>query len=784
MLRDTEAIRALLLSDQSLLRLFRVRLFYERQRLALGPPGGLLRAVSLVVGSLAMVTAGTLPAHAIGNDPCAGKAMVSLTVLPSSISLGQSTTVHWDFVAPPQCELTSMRINYRDATSQMVVRSDLSGKIVESTGSGPDRPQSSGTYFVQARVNGSTIDLGGVAVQVVLPEANGRTTVDITQPNQAGLFAQAINTSKALVRIAGDLDLDLSGMAFLRVKPGVEILGDRTAGRAGPRLFTTTFPPILLNIGHDSSDPSDHVHISGIRLDGGESDDPFSAVGKDDSFGININSSQDVEIDHNELLRWRGAAVRVRDDNAADDPAFVGRINRDNADTVKVHDNSIHHNQHPSSDVCAPTSIVGGGHAAGYGVEASDGAYVTIERNVFDWNRHSIAGDGKSGTGYIAQDNLVLQHGGVHFRCVHSNLELVALVLNPFATAVYLALDGDSIYHTHAIDMHAVDTCHNGVFVGDAPDFGDHNCGRAGEFMDIGHNTILYTAGNGIHLRGTPAVEMLVHHNVFAHQDHDGGALSSGAIVQNERGVHETPDNLLGLNTFDDRKSCDFDGDGTSDPFIATGVAWWYASSVLDGRWVFLNRSPVRLDDVQLRDIDGDGRCDEVADGQMFPNRDPQPLARSPGDVSSLVSTPVTVSLSATGGVKPFIWDVSGLPSGLTASPAGHVTGIPAADGPTTSTVTATVTGANGLRSSTTFNWTLTTRVPNLHGLDQGAAQTVLSGAGLRLGNVMLVYNCTDDPGTVLDQSQPAGQAVPARSTVNISVSSLTDGKGRRCHLN
>jgi hypothetical protein len=230
-----------------------------------------------------------------------------------------------------------------------------------------------------------------------------------------------------------------------------------------------------LNIGHDSSDPSDHVHISGIRLDGGESDDPFSAVGKDDSFGININSSQDVEIDHNELLRWRGAAVRVRDDNAADDPAFVGRINRDNADTVKVHDNSIHHNQHPSSDVCAPTSIVGGGHAAGYGVEASDGAYVTIERNVFDWNRHSIAGDGKSGTGYIAQDNLVLQHGGVHFRCVHSNLELVALVLNPFATAVYLALDGDSIYHTHAIDMHAVDTCHNGVFVGDAPDFGDHN---------------------------------------------------------------------------------------------------------------------------------------------------------------------------------------------------------------------------------------------------------------------------------------------------------------------
>src|SRR5262249_53097107 len=145
---------------------------------------------------------------------------------------------------------------------------------------------------------------------------------------------------------------------------------------------------------------------------------------------------------------------------------FLGRINRDNAATVHVHDNYIHHNQHPSSDNCAEVVINhlplidGDNHAAGYGVEASDGAYVTIERNVFDWNRHSIAGDGKAGTGYLAYSNLILKNGGVHFRCLSNSdwgLSLALFVFSKVAALEYIigqALTTDSIYHTHAIDMH------------------------------------------------------------------------------------------------------------------------------------------------------------------------------------------------------------------------------------------------------------------------------------------------------------------------------------------
>src|SRR5262249_40286246 len=161
-------------------------------------------------------------------------------------------------------------------------------------------------------------------------------------------------------------------------------------------------------------------------------------------------------------------------------------------------------------------------------------------------------------------------------------------------------LDSDSIYHTHAIDMHAVNTCHYGIFVGDGLEttFGEFNCGPAGEFMDIEFNTVLYTAGNGIHLRGTTRIGMDVKHNEFAHHNRDGGYLTPGAMWQNETGLHDSPTNILGVDTFNDRRFCDvrdpvtnaridFDGDGVPDPFIATGVTFWFSSSALAGRWVF-----------------------------------------------------------------------------------------------------------------------------------------------------------------------------------------------------
>src|SRR5262249_28612859 len=147
-----------------------------------------------------------------------------------------------------------------------------------------------------------------------------------------------------VVRIAGDVNLDLSGLASIDVAEGVQIIGDNEAAAIGPRLFTTTDPRILLLVDHD------RVRITGLRLDGQESLDAFDSVGKPDTDGIRVDKANNVEIDHNEIYRWRGAAVSVYDGNGGPsrtgDPNYVGRINRDNANTVWVHDNYIHHNQH------------------------------------------------------------------------------------------------------------------------------------------------------------------------------------------------------------------------------------------------------------------------------------------------------------------------------------------------------------------------------------------------------------------------------------------------------
>ncbi|SEO47066.1 FG-GAP-like repeat-containing protein [Actinacidiphila rubida] len=434
--------------------------------------------------------------------------------------------------------------------------------------------------------------LGGavaLALWLALGGGPGATTASaaapafsITSDNQQDLFVQAIATPDAVVHIAGNVDLDLTGRESLPVAPGVRILGDRTLRPQGPRLFTTSFPSLLLSVGNDGAGThSDDVRISGIRLQGAESDDPFSAVGTSDSDGIRVDSSVNVEIDHSEIDHWRGAAVSIVDGQ--------NRIGLQNARTVWVHDDYIHHNQHPTGTICC-------GHGAGYGVETSHGAYALVERNVFDDNRHAITGDGSAGDGYLAYRNLIWGGGG----------------------------DNSYVWHTHEIDMHGSDSSCS------------YECGSAGEYMDVEYNTVWYTNGTGVKLRGTPSIGMTVSHNVFQHEDLWVGSILPlhAALDQTETGLHQSA-NTLDSYTGDQRKYCDFDGDGTDDAFIATGITWWYQSSALGGRWVYLDQSTTRLADVSLGDVDNDGLCDVGYPGGVFVN---------PGQGVSSTTATATVS--------------------------------------------------------------------------------------------------------------------------------------------
>jgi hypothetical protein len=512
-----------------------------------------MKKTILVAATCVRLLAGPSPARALptgdpGDRPvnrCVDETRGSLGASPASIPLGGSTTLRWSVSIPSNC--TNVRVYF-------------GSQIVNPSGSQVVAPLANSLFRLRIRYIGyGEKEIASAPVAVILPPR-----VEITGNHQVPTFVQAVGTPGTTVVVANHVQLDLSGRQYINVATGVILRGGRGGLQAGPRLFTTTRPPVLLYVGPGASG----VRITGVRIEGPD-------LGSDERHGnrgIHVNSAADVQIDNNELLGFSLAAIQVWDTEgtmASPDPAarFLP------THTVRIHDNYIHHNQ-----------AVGGD---GYGVTSGYGAHPLISRNVFDWNRHAIEGDGKEGTGYTAYENLVLEHGGLHR---------------------WIPFPGFWV-HTHQFDMHGLNDC--GVW----DIFSDSlaNCGPAGHTMLIRRNTFFYSEDNAIKLRGTPAVGMFVGDNIFANHLTFGSA-----VAQNESGLVREPGNVLGYNGSLQLGTCDFDGDGLDDWFMATGATWWFSS----GRtrpWTYLNTSTIKLSEMTLGHFDGDRRCDVSAAGRIFP---------------------------------------------------------------------------------------------------------------------------------------------------------------------
>ena len=120
-----------------------------------------------------------------------------------------------------------------------------------------------------------------------------------------------------------------------------------------------------------------HSRISGLRIEG-----PVKVSNSiKQTIGIQLKvQTQNIEIDNNELFGWPWAAISIK-----------------HSQNAYVHNNYIHKNIK---------------HGLGYGVVVQNGnATAEVSCNIFNTNRHAIAGSGNVGEGYYAHHNLVMPGG-------------------------------------------------------------------------------------------------------------------------------------------------------------------------------------------------------------------------------------------------------------------------------------------------------------------------------------------------------------------------------------
>ena len=289
------------------------------------------------------------------------------------------------------------------------------------------------------------------------------------------LNALAKAKSGEVIFIPGEIEIDMTVRIYieklvLTVPAGVTLAGDRGYnGSRGALLSSDALdtPVMIRAAGPD-------VRITGLRIQGPNPKRDLDhhlrsfSAGRSDgheyyykfpvSGGIETSYPR-LEVDNCEISAFSHAA-----------------INLVNGEEEHIHHNFIHHCQYAG---------------LGYGV-CLDTASVLIEFNIFDWNRHSIAGTGRPGCSYVARNNIQGE----------TSLE-------------------------HCFDMHG------GVDRGESTNV-------AGTVIEICNNTFL-SQKIPVVIRGAPQEESVIHNNWFPKHSKSRTAIRASVVVKIE-------DNAYGEN--------------------------------------------------------------------------------------------------------------------------------------------------------------------------------------------------------------------------------------------
>lgn len=353
----------------------------------------------------------------------------------------------------------------------------------------------------------------------------------------------------------------------LRVPPNVTLASGRSPTEPGGLLYFSRraeHPRFMMRL--DSC-----TRVTGLRLQGptrstariySDPSNPGHLIEVPANTAVEIREVDNVLIDNNEFFDWPGAGVYLRG---------TGNEYRA-ARTIRVTGNFFHHNLR-----CGFGNAV---QVNGLGRTSPIGGYAYIDRNVFNYNRHAVAGDGHPKIGYIAERNLVLSGGK---KC-HSSVPVG--------------------YYNQHFDMHG---------------YGDDGYGGdAGEFIDLRYNTIrgeqdyyVTRTRPAFMLRGTPTGRASFYGNVVVHENR-GEAISFKGVRWHE----DDPNppfrewgNQYNVDTSKELAVGDFDADGHADVFQATGTVWVYSARG-QSNWRVLNTRSERLPQLLFGDFNGDGKTD------------------------------------------------------------------------------------------------------------------------------------------------------------------------------
>jgi hypothetical protein len=278
--------------------------------------------------------------------------------------------------------------------------------------------------------------------------------------------------------LPGTAEIDLTTRIYieklvLEVPAGVTLASDRGhEGSPGALLTSDALnTPVMIQVtGPD-------VRITGLRIQGPNPKRymdhhrrAFGPGGEGHAYYYRFPTQRGIATAHD----------RLRVDNCEISAFGHSAISLNRGDGHQIHHNFIHHCQY---------------NGLGYGV-CLDVALAQIEFNLFDWNRHSIAGTGRSGGGYAARHNIEL---------------------------------GTSL--SHCFDMHGGRDRKDGTDV-------------AGTAIEISHNTFR-APQTPIVIRGEPEEQCAVHRNWFPMHPQPDAAVRAGARTQISDNAYGSPPRVI-----------------------------------------------------------------------------------------------------------------------------------------------------------------------------------------------------------------------------------------------